>query len=150
MGAKSTYIQGEAAEFKIADASYTSVTLRYGADAAALTLADGVWSCSVDTASMTGKRNWAMFADGKVVDSGSFYVRPLVSKWQAVVDEIDRVMQGAGRNGKMSVSIGDVSITNASFDEMRKFREYYQSLADSDEGGVGASGGPWVTMGVYA
>lgn len=150
MNAQSTYVQGETATFTVADSGYASVTLRFGAGSAAMTLSGGAWTADVQTGGLSGRVNWAILADGRAVESGTFYVRPLVSRWKAVVDAIDAAMQKNAVNGKYTVTVGDISLTDKTFDEMVKFRAYYQSLADGDEDGSGSVGMPVRTVGVYA
>ena len=146
---QSTYIQGETATVEVVDGGYSAVTLRYGAAAASMTLADGVWTATLATSALSGRYNWAIFADGKAIGSGSFYVRPLVSKWRPVVDAIDTALQKLAANGKYSVTVGDISLQDKTYDEMMKFRAHYAALAEGDEDGTGAAGGPVRTMGVY-
>ena len=150
MSEKTTYVQGETATFTVADENYTSVTLRCGELSAPMSLADGIWTARISTAQLHGRCNFALIADGVSVGDGSIYVRPLVSKWRKVVDAIDAAMQKNAANGKYTVSIDGISLTDKTFDEMVKFREYYNGLAEGDEDGTGAAAGPRFTLGVYA
>ena len=150
MDAKATYIQGETATFTVADACYSSVTLRCGELSAQMSLDHDVWTGRISTAPLHGRCNFAVIADGVAVASGSFYVRPLVSKWRRVVEAIDAAMQKNAVNGKYSISVDGISLTDKTFDEMVKFREYFGGLAEGDENGTGGSSGPSFTVGVFA
>ena len=143
MGAnKTTYIQGETATFTVGDDCYASVTFRYGAGSAAMTLADGVWTASIQTGALCGRVNWAILADGDAVATGNFYVRPLVSKYRDTVAAIDAALQKVAVNGKYSVTVGEISLQDKTFDEMMKFRAHYAALAEGEENGTGTAGGP--------
>lgn len=139
------YIQGETIAIAVPDGGYESAVLQIGAGApVAMSLADGAWSASISSAGLSGIVRLAVFATvggAKVaVESGAFSVRPLVSKYAAVVEAIDSALQSIATNGKYSVSVGDISITDKTFDEMVKFRAYYQGLAQDEETGEATTG----------
>ena len=142
---KDIFIQGETATFTVADSGYSAVRLAYGAKSADMTKADGTWSVSISTAALSGRVNYAVFADGSVVSSGTFVVRLLVSQYRAAVAAIDAAMQKVGANGKYSISVGEINLTDKTFDEMMKWRGYYESLADAQESGGVAAIGPYRT-----
>lgn len=143
---KDIYVQGETAIFTVADADYAAVSLAYGTATAAMTKADGVWSVSISTATLSGRVNYAVFADGTAAATGSFVVKTLVSPYRAAVAAIDAAMQKVGANGKYSIQVGEISLTDKTFDEMMKWRGYYESLADAQEAGDGSpSVGPYRT-----
>ena len=142
-----TKIQGEKVRFAVPDSAYAEVRLVVGTVQCAMAKSGVEWSCVVDTSNLAGRSRWAIFADGTAVDDGELVVRPLVSKYAAVVAAIDEAMRGNAVNGKYSVSVGEISISDKSFDEMAKFRAYYQGLADAEE--AGASAGPQFTHGEY-
>lgn len=139
------FVQGESVTFSAADAGYSAVRVGYGAKSAAMTLADGVWSATISTAGLSGRFNWAIFADGRVVDSGSFVVVVLASAYRAAVAAIDAAMQKVAANGKYSMSVGEISLTDKTFDEMMKWRAYYESLAEAQEGGTSSVLSPFRT-----
>ena len=134
------YLQGETATFTVVDNGYSAVGLMIGgvnvSTSAQMTLADGKWTHAIDTKDLAGAFRFAIFADGKLVEEGAFSVRMLVSKYRQVVAAIDEAMQKAGANGALSVTIGEVSLSNKSFEEMQKWRAYYQNLAVAEESGV--------------
>jgi len=139
------YIQGETIKFAVSDGGYTAASVQIGAaSAVAMTLADGVWSASVSSADMAGVVRYAVFAtvDGekKAVETGAFTVRPLRSKYWAVVEAIDAALQGVAANGKYSITVGEISLQDKTFDEMIKFEEYYRGLAEQDETGMTSIG----------
>ena len=148
---KAIYVQGETATFTEADGGYIDVTLRYGAATAVMTLADGAWTATVATGSLSGRVNYAVMADGVAVAVGSFIVRPLVSKYAAVVEAIDAAMQKNAVNGKYSVSVGEINLSDKTFDEMVKWRAHFADLAARDVNGedTAGSGSPQFTLGVY-
>lgn len=147
---RTLYISGETIRIEVADSGYSAVTLRYGSVSVSTTLADGVWSAAIDTTKLSGRVNWAAFADGTAVASGTFTVRVLVSQYRAVVDAIDAAMRKVGANGKYSVTVGEISLTDKTFDEMQRFRAYYAALADGEESGIAPQLGPWRTTGIYS
>ena len=142
---KDIFIQGETATFTVADDGYSAVRLAYGAKSADMAKTEGVWSASISTTGLSGRVNYAIFADGSVVSSGTFVVRLLVSQYRAAVQAIDAAMQKVGANGKYSISVGEINLTDKTFDEMMKWRGYYESLADAQESGGVAAIGPYRT-----
>lgn len=142
---KDIFVQGETATFSVADDGYAAASLAYGTATAAMTLADGVWSVSISTSALSGRVNYAIFADGTAVSTGSFTVKMLVSPYRAAVDAIDAAMRKVGANGKYSITVGEISLQDKTFDEMMKWRGYYESLADAQEAGDAVSVGPYRT-----
>ena len=142
---------GETETFSVFDEEYSAVTLKYGAKSAALALDGDTWSVAVDTSAMSGRFNWLILADGKAVAHGVLYVRPLVSKYAAYVEAIDAAMAKNAANGKYSVSVGELSLTDKTFDEMVKWRSHFAALAAKEESGESTAdaGGPQFTTGVY-
>lgn len=145
-------IQGERIPFGVADAAYSAVSLRLGTRTLAMALDDGTWSATVDTASLSGRYRWAVFADGRAVAAGVLAVRPLVSKYAAYVEAIDEAMRKAATNGKYSVTVGELSLTDKTFDEMSKWRAHFAALASAEENGEDTAGvsGPRFILGEYA
>ena len=142
---KDIYISGETATFTVADSGYSAVHLAYGAKSADMAKADGVWSVSIATTGLSGRVNYAIFADGSVISSGCFVVQLLVSPYRAAVAAIDAAMQKVAANGKYSVTVGEISLQDKTFDEMMKWRGYYESLASAQESGGVAVIGPYRT-----
>lgn len=141
---KQVYLQGEKATFTVANAGYTAVQLQVGGTDAAIsalmTLADGKWTASIDTKSLAGAFRFAIFADDALIEEGSFSVRVLVSKYRAIVAAIDAAIQKAAATGLSSVSVGELNISNRSFDEMQKIRASYLNMAVAEESGTSADG----------
>ena len=140
---KQVYLQGEQAIFTVADSGYSAAQLQVGgADTTlsmVMTLADGRWTATVDTKTLSGAFRFAIFADDALVEEGAFSVRVLVSKYRAIVAAIDAAIQKAAANGLSSVSVGEINVTNRPFDEMQKIRASYLNMAVAEENGVSAN-----------
>lgn len=141
---KIAYLQGEKATFTVADAGYSAAQLQIGGAAATMstpmTLADGKWTATVDTQDLAGAFRFAVFADGELIEEGAFSVRVLVSKYRAIVAKIDAAIQKAAATGLSSVTVGELNISNRSFDEMQKIRASYLNMAVAEESGESADG----------
>ena len=144
------YFQGETITYALKDDGYASAVLKIGTTEVALAKSDSGWTATVDTKAMSGLYRYAVFADGRVRESGNIYVKPLVSRFRAVIEAIDAALQGVATNGKYSVSVGEISLQDKTFDEMVKARSYYERLANADENGVVATNGPKRISEVYA
>lgn len=143
--AERIYTQGETIGFAVPDGGYDSVAVSYGAASpVAMTLADGTWTATIPSADLSGVVRYAVFATTgttkKAVETGAFRVCPLRSPYWDVVSAIDAAIQGVGANGKYSITCGEISLTDKTFDEMIRFKEYYQGLAENDEFGVATTG----------
>lgn len=140
---KQVYLQGEKAIFTVADSGYSAAQLQVGGTGTVLsvpmTVADGRWTATVDTKTLSGAFRFAIFADAALVEEGSFSVRVLVSKYRAIVAAIDAAIQKAATNGLSSVSVGEINVTNRPFDEMQKIRASYLNMAVAEESGVSAN-----------
>ena len=140
---KQVYLQGEKATFTVVDAGYSAVQLQIGGtdvtSSALMTLADGKWSATIDTKTLVGAFRFAIFADDALVEEGAFSVRVLVSKYRAIVAAIDAAIQKAAATGLSSVSVGELNISNRSFDEMQKIRASYLNMAVAEESGESAN-----------
>lgn len=146
---KERYIQGETATYEIADAGYERATLHIGASRYTPVKDGGKWTATIPTDDMSGRYRFAFIADGAVRETGAFVVSPLVSKYKAVVDAIDAALQKVATNGKYSLSVGEISLQDKTFDEMIKAKNYYQHLADADEAGTTPSFAPRRVSEVY-
>ena len=139
---KQVYLQGETVTFSVADAGYSAVRLEIaGLDVvvtAQMTRADGQWTDTYDTKGVAGPFRFAIFADNVLLEEGTFSVRVLVSKYRAIVKQIDEAIQKAAATGLSSVSIGELNISNRPFDEMQKIRASYLNLAVAEERGESA------------
>lgn len=140
------YIQGESITVSVPDAGYSAVVVRVGAGVSSdAALADGKWSATISSGSLSGLVRYAVLAttaDGRVaaVDSGSFFVCVMVSKYREVVEAIETAIQKNATNGKYSITVGEISLTDKTFDEMVSFAEYYKGLAENDETGETTTG----------
>lgn len=148
--ADAAYIQGETITYNLADTNYTAATLHLGATKYPLVLSASVWSVSIDSTALSGRYRFAAIADGFVRDSGILTVSPLVSKYRAVIDAIDTALQGVATNGKYSMSIGEISLQDKTFDEMVKAKNYYSRMAEADETGIAPTFGPSRVSETYA
>ena len=140
---KQVYLQDERATFTVADSGYSAAQLQIGGVGTSLsvpmTLADGRWTATVDTKTLSGAFRFAIFADDALVEEGAFSVRVLVSRYRAIVASIDAAIQKAAASGLSSVSVGEINVTNRPFDEMQKIRASYLNMAVAEESGVSAN-----------
>jgi hypothetical protein len=142
---KSDYIQGETIKWDVTNISATAISLQLGDKAYPFERDGDAWQLSLDSAKLSGRIRFAIFAtltngDKNLIDSGFITVRPLVSKYRSVVEAIDTALQGVATNGKYSVSVGELSMTDKTFDEMIKAKAYYSALADEEETGESTTG----------
>ena len=105
----------------------------------------GKWNFKADPTGLCGIVRWVAYAtaeDGTktAIASGAIYVRPLRSKYRAVVEAIDEQIQAWGSNPNQSISVGEINITYKTLDDLIGLRAYYEGKAKADEGG-GAAGG---------
>ena len=54
-------------------------------------------------------------------------------------------MAKTAANGKYSITVGEISLQDKTFDEMMKWRGYFESLAAADESGAPSAYGPYRT-----
>ncbi len=155
MGAMKTtfrarYHAGETAKVAVEAAGAASVRAVVGASSFALAEGDdGTWSGTVPTASLVGRVMWTVFvtdADGCVTvpdgGSGSFVVTCAGrSPKRDVVDAIDKAIETWGTNPNRSLSVGEISITYKSLDELLSIRAQYEQRAEAEEMGAASSGG---------
>lgn len=145
---KSSYIQGETAVFSVPDGGELSAHVLIGLQSHPMARDGGKWVARISTQGMLGNVRYAVFVannDGTTcsVESGRFAVRALVSKYRAVVDEILKALEGVATNGKYSVTVGEISLTDKTFDEMMKALSFYRGLAEEEEEGESSSGRVW-------
>ena len=143
---KQVYLQGETVTFAVADAGYSAVRLEIaGLDAvmtSQMTLAEGQWSDTYNTKGVAGPFRFAIFADGKLVEEGTFSVRVLVSKHRATVAAIDEAIKEIAISGTTSATLsaggGSQSYTRADVDKLLKMRASFLNLAVAEENGIAA------------
>lgn len=146
---RSRYYAGETAKVAVAAAGAASVRAVVGASSFALAESGGTWSASVPTNSLVGRVAWTVFvtdADGCVSvpdgGSGSFLVLCAGrSPKRDVVDAIDKAIETWGTNPNRSLSVGEISISYKSLDELLSIRAQYVRRAEAEERGVADSGG---------
>ena len=69
------------------------------------------------------------------------FIKPLGTATPVCVqDDGIAALQGVAANGKYSITVGEISLTDKTFDEMIKFEEYYRGLAEQDETGTTSIG----------
>lgn len=144
---KQVYLQGEQAIFTVADSGYSAAQLQIGgADttlSVLMTLADGRWTATVDTKTLSGAFRFAIFADDALVEEGAFSVRVLVSKYRAIVEKIDETIREIAISGTATASLsaggGSQSYTHADIEDLQKTRASYLNMAVAEENGVSAN-----------
>lgn len=121
---------------KLADGSKT-------AEVAATKTAGGTWTATATAAVLAGfagATRWIALAstpDGaEAVAEGEIYIRPIVSKHRAVVAAIEAAVENYGKNANRSISVGEVSITYKTYDELLALLNYWRGRAAADERGV--------------
>lgn len=147
---RARYHAGETAKVAVEAAGAASVRVAVGASSFPLAEdGDGLWSATVPTASLVGRVMWTVFvtdAEGCVSvpegGSGSFVVLCAGrSKKRDVVDAIDKAIETWGTNPNRSLSVGEISITYKSLDELLSIRAQYVQRAEAEELGAASSGG---------
>lgn len=146
---RAKYFAGETAKIAVGAEGATSVRAVVGASSFALAEYDGVWSATIPTASLVGRVQWTVFvtdpAGGVTVPdggSGSFVVLCAGrSKKRDIVDAIDKAIETWGTNPNRSLSVGEISITYKSLDELLSIRAQYVQQAEAEELGRASSGG---------
>lgn len=144
---KQVYLQGERVTFTVADSGYSAAQLQVGgADttlSVLMTLADGRWTATVDTTTLSGAFRFAIFADDALVEEGAFSVRVLVSKYRAIVEKIDETIREIAISGTATASLsaggGSQSYTHADIKDLQKTRADYLNMAVAEESGVSAN-----------
>ena len=144
---KQVYLQGEQAIFTVADSGYSAATLQVGGTdtdlSVSMALADGKWTATVDTKTLSGAFRFAIFADGALVGEGTFSVRVLVSKYREIVKQIDETIHEIAISGTATASLsaggGSQSYTHADIGDLQKTRASYLNMAVAEENGVSAN-----------
>ncbi len=72
---------------------------------------------------------------------GTVYVKPLVSKYRAVVTAIETALQNWANNPNKTISVGELSITYKDRADLLDILAYYQRKATADENGTTPAGG---------
>ena len=117
------------------------------AEVAATANGDGTWTAKADAetlAGFSGATRWIVYAttpDGvEQIAFGAVYIRPLVSKYRAVVAAIENALQNWANNPNRSISVGELQITYKDRADLLDILAYYQRKAEADENGVQPAG----------
>ena len=118
------------------------------AEVAAYPNGNGTWAAMATAATLqgfSGATRWIVFAttpDGtEAIASGEVFIRPLVSKYRAVVSAIETALQNYASNPNRSISVGELSITYKDRADLLDILAYYQRKAAADENGTTPTGG---------
>ena len=110
--------------------------------------ADGTWTATATAATLagfSGATRWIAYATTpggtEAIDSGEIYSRALVSKYRAVVAAIETALQNWGNNPNQSISVGEISISYKSYDDLLAILAYWRNRVKADEEGKQPAGG---------
>ena len=110
--------------------------------------ADGTWTATATAATLagfSGATRWIAYATTpggtEAIDSGEIYIRALVSKYRAVVAAIETALQNWGNNPNQSISVGEISISYKSYDDLLAILAYWRNRVKADEEGKQPAGG---------
>lgn len=136
-----------------APAGATAVTIKLAdgaktAEVAATANSDGTWTATATAATLagfSGATRWIVYAttpDGvEQIAFGAVYIRPLVSKYRAVIAAIETALQNWANNPNRSISVGELQITYKDRADLLDILAYYQRKAAADENGIQPAGG---------
>lgn len=132
-------------------ATAVTVKLSDGAkneEVAATANGDGTWTAKADAATLagfSGATRWIVYATTpdsvEQIAFGAVYIRPLVSKYRAVVAAIENALQNWANNPNRSISVGELQITYKDRADLLDILSYYQRKAAADEDGTTPPGG---------
>ena len=146
-GFKDFYYAGETARLVVDAASAASVSVVFGNGKLELANDGGVWSGNIPTDTLSGRVNWTVFAKDAeglttAIAHGSFFVRCAGrSPLREVVEKIDEAMRTWGTNPNRSISVGEISISYKTLDELLAVRAQYVQRAEEQESGRALTGG---------
>ena len=144
---KASYYAGETAKIAVEATGATAVDVVYANSKVALAEDGGVWTGAIPTDNLAGRVNYTVFAkdaDGntEAVAHGAFTVRCAGrSPLRDVVDAIDKAVRTWGTNPNRSLTVGEISITYKSLDELLAVRAQYVQRAEEEESGRALTGG---------
>ena len=144
---KPVYYAGETAKIAVTADGATAVRVVCGSATHALANADGVWRGSIDTAKLVGTCPYTVLAtdagdETEAVAHGAFTVRCAGrSALREVIAAIDEAVRTWGTNPNRSISVGEISITYKSLDELLAVRAQYVKRAEEEENGRSLTGG---------
>ena len=109
---------------------------------------DRTWTATATAetlAGFSGATRWIVYAttpDGvEQIGFGSVYIRPLVSRYRAVVAAIETALQNWANNPNRTITVGELSITYKDRADLLDILAYYQRKAAADENGTTPTGG---------
>lgn len=133
------------------DTTAVSVKLADGVKTATVNAvqgADGTWTATATAATLagfSGATRWIAYATTpggtEAIGSGEIYIRALVSKYRAVVAAIETALQNWGNNPNQSISVGEISISYKSYDDLLAILAYWRDRVKADENGTQPTGG---------
>lgn len=144
-----------AADFRADGATGLTVNLANGTTAKNFTAtrAGDLWHIAAsptDLKGLTGRVRWVAFAskgegsaaETNVIANGEIYIRPLVSQFREVIAAIDEAIKSWDTNPNHTVTVGEITITAKTRDDLIKARAFWQGRADADEAGTKVTSGP--------
>ena len=112
------------------------------AEVAATDNGDGTWTATATAetlAGFSGATRWIVFATTasgtEAIANGAVYIRPLVSKYRAVVAAVETAIQNYGNNPNKTITVGDLSITYKDYADLLSILAYWRRRAEEDETG---------------
>ena len=96
-------------------------------------------SAAATLAGFSGATRWIVYAttpDGvEQIAFGAVYIRPLVSRYRAVVAAVETALQNYGNNPNKTITVGELSITYKDYADLLSILAYWRRRADEDETG---------------
>ena len=112
------------------------------AEVAATANGDGTWTATATAetlAGFSGATRWIVYATTasgtEVIASGAVYVRPLVSRYRAVVAAVETALQNYGNNPNKTITVGELSITYKDYADLLSILAYWRRRVEEDETG---------------
>ena len=112
------------------------------AEVAATATGDGTWTATATAetlAGFSGATRWIVYATTasgtEAIASGEVYIRPIVSKYRAVVAAVETALQNYGNNPNKTITVGELSITYKDYADLLSILAYWRKRADEDETG---------------
>jgi hypothetical protein len=125
----------------------TAVTVKLSdgaknAEVAATANGDGTWTATATAetlAGFSGATRWIVYATTasgtEAIACGAVYIRPLVSKYRAVVAAVETALQNYGNDPNKTITVGELSITYKDYADLLSILAYWRRRADEDETG---------------
>lgn len=130
-----------AVEIKLADGAKSATV-------AATANGDGTWTATATAETLSGfsgATRWIVYATtpGGVdeIAHGEIYIKPLVSKYRAIVAAVENALQNYANNPNKSITVGELSITYKDRADLLDILAYWRKRAKEDENGTPPAGG---------